>query len=81
MTKEKIPQNANEIKFVQTKDLIEELASRFDTSIFVASNNETKDRAALGWHSKGDYFTLLGLIKWIEHRIDEMEPEDPNEQP
>ena len=81
MKKENVPENANSIKFVQTKDLMEELFTRFDSALFVGNKDNAKDQAEVGWHFQGDYFTLVGLNIWLAHRINEMEPQDSSQQP
>ena len=71
----------NSIKFIPTKVLINELFDRFDSAIFVGNQQNRKDHSALGWDVKGDYFSLVGLNIWLAHRLNEMEPQDPNGVP
>ena len=69
--------NPSSIKFVSTSELVNELRDRFDCLIFMGTHFDTKKKAALGWHCKGDYFSLHGMTQWLSNRVDEMEPVDP----
>jgi len=72
-----VPNNANSIQLLPTKDLIEELFNRFDCCVFIGSQAHSESQGGLGWNCKGDYFTLVGLVDWVAHRIEEIEPTDP----
>ena len=70
--------NPSSIKFIATSELVEELTDRFDCSMFIGTHVNDEKSAGLGWHCKGDYFSLHGMCQWLANRIDEMEPCDPN---
>jgi len=57
-----------EIQLIQTDELIDELMQRFDVSIFIGHKKSDKKRGAYVWHTKGDRFTLLGLVDYLREK-------------
>ena len=53
-----------DLRFVVTDDLLNELRSRYDTSVFLYSTDTSEENYEYNMRLRGQGMTVLGLLEW-----------------